>query len=106
MAHLRSDEEVATFKRYGGNWPSVLMVYSGIRSFIHPPTKTCQSVDLQNPCKQPDGGETSTNMTEVQNLYKLPLNHELLTMFIEKPDESVNNVIGYYQYSNEDNNNR
>ncbi len=67
-------------------------------------TKTCQSVDLQNPCKQPDdGGETSTNMTEVQNLYKLPLNHELLTMFIEKPDESVNNVIGY-QYSFEDNN--
>jgi hypothetical protein len=68
-------------------------------------TKTCQSVDLQNPCKQPDGGKTSTNMTEVQNLYKLPLNPELLTMFIEKPDESVNNVIGYYQYSNEDNNN-
>jgi hypothetical protein len=67
-------------------------------------TKTCQSVDLQNPCKQPDGGETSTNMTEVQNPYKLPLNPELLTVFTKKPDESVNNVIGYYQYSFEDNN--
>jgi adenylylsulfate kinase-like enzyme len=98
MAHLRSDEELATLKRYGDNWPSGLMVYSGIHSFIHPPTKTCQSVDPQNPCKQPDEGEISTNMTEVQNLYKLPLNPELLIVFTEKPDESVNSIVGY-QYS-------
>ena len=61
-------------------------------------TKTCQSVDPQNPCKQPDEGEISTNMTEVQNLYKLPLNPELLIVFTEKPDESVNSIVGY-QYS-------
>jgi hypothetical protein len=54
-------------------------------------TETCQSVDLQNQCKQPDEGEISTNMTEVQNPYKLLLNPEL-TVFIERPDESANNV--------------
>jgi adenylylsulfate kinase-like enzyme len=59
-------------------------------------TEICQSVDLQNQCKQPDEGEIS-NMTEVQNPYKLPLNSEL-TAFIERADESANNVIGY-QYS-------
>jgi hypothetical protein len=42
-------------------------------------------------------------MTEVQNPYKLPLNPELLTVFTKKPDESVNNVVGYYQYSFEHN---
>ena len=50
----------------------------------------------QNPCKQADEGEIS-NMTKVQNPYKLPLNPEL-TVFIEKPDESASNVIDY-QYS-------
>jgi hypothetical protein len=105
MAHLRSDEEVATLKRHADNWPSVLMVYSGIHSFIHQSAKTCQSVDPQNQCKETaDEGEISNNMTEVQNPYKLPLNPELLTVFTEKPDESVNNVVGYYQYSFEDNN--
>jgi adenylylsulfate kinase-like enzyme len=104
MAHLRSDEEVATLKRYRDNWPSVLMVYSGIHSFIHPPTKTCQSVDPQNLYKEAaDEGEISNNMTEVQNPYKLPLNPELLTVFTKKPDESVNSVVGYH-YSFEDNN--
>jgi adenylylsulfate kinase-like enzyme len=63
----------------------------------NPLTEICQSVDLQNHCKQADEGEVSTNMTEVQNPYKLPLNPEL-TVFIEKPDESAS-----YQYSFEDN---
>jgi adenylylsulfate kinase-like enzyme len=66
-------------------------------------TKTCQSVDLQNQCKQPDEGEISNNMTEVQNTYKLPLNPELLTVFTKKPDKSVNSMVDYYQYSFEDN---
>jgi adenylylsulfate kinase-like enzyme len=69
----------------------------------NPLTKTCQSVDPQNQCKEADEGEISNNMTEVQNPYKLPLNPELLTVFTEKPDESVNSVVGY-QYSFEDNN--
>jgi adenylylsulfate kinase-like enzyme len=56
--------------------------------------------DPQNPCKEADEGEIS-NMNEVQNPYKPPLNPEL-TVFTEKPDESANNVIGY-QYRFEDN---
>jgi hypothetical protein len=67
-------------------------------------TKTRQNEDPQNQCKETaDEGEISTNMTEVQNPYKLPLNPELLTVFTKKPDESVNNVVGYYQYSFEHN---
>src|ERR671924_2139606 len=98
MAHLRSDEEVATLKRYGDNWPAGLMVYSGIHSFTHPPTKTCQNKDLQDPCKEAnnEGKISNNNMTEVQNPYKLPLNPELLTVFTKKPDKSVNSmVVGY-----------
>jgi hypothetical protein len=60
-------------------------------------TETCQSVDLQDHCKQPDEGEISTNITEVQNPYKLPLNLGL-TAFIEKPDESASNEIIAYQH--------
>ena len=59
-------------------------------------TETCQNADLQNPCKQADGGEIS-DMTEGQNPYKLPLNLEL-TVFTEKPEESAS-----YQYRFEDN---
>jgi adenylylsulfate kinase-like enzyme len=105
MAHLHSDEGVATLKRYGDRWASVSVVYSSIHSFIDPLSKTCQSVDPQNPCKETaaDEGEIS-NINEVQNPYKLPLNPEL-TVFIEKPDKSANDVIGYYyQYRFEDNN--
>jgi hypothetical protein len=102
MAHLRSNERVATLKRYGDNWPSVRMVYSGINRFIDP--KACQNVDPQNPCRQTVADESEiSNIYEVQNPYKLPLNPQL-TAFIEKPDGSASNVIGYYQYSNEDNN--
>jgi adenylylsulfate kinase-like enzyme len=59
-------------------------------------TETCQNTDPQNPCKQADEGEIS-NMAEVQNPYKLPLNPEL-TVFTEKPEESAS-----YQYRFEDN---
>jgi hypothetical protein len=63
-------------------------------------TKTCQGVDLQNLCKETaDEGGISTNMTEVQNSYKLPLNPELLTVFTKKPDESASNVIIAYPHS-------
>jgi hypothetical protein len=55
-------------------------------------TKTCQNRS-QNPCKEADESEIFT-MTELQNPYKLPLDPEL-TVFIEKPDEYTNNVIGY-----------
>ena len=95
MAHLRSNEGVATLKKYGGNWPSVLMVYSGIHGFIDPPTKTCQN-GSQNPCNETDEGDIY-NMNEVQNPYKLTLNPEL-TVFTEKPDESASTVIIAYQH--------
>ena len=64
-------------------------------------TKTCQSVDLQNSCKEADEDGICTKMTEGQTPYKLPLNPEL-TVFYEKPDESVNSAVGY-QHSFEDN---
>ena len=106
MAHLRSIEGVASLKRYGDDWPSVRMVYSGIHSFIDTPTKACQNIDPQNPYKETVADESEiSNIYEVQNPYKLPLNPQL-TAFIEKPDGSASNVIDYYQYSNEDNNNR
>ena len=50
-------------------------------------TKTRQKVDLQNQCKQADEGETS-NMTKVQNPYKLPINPESI-VFIKKTVESA-----------------
>jgi hypothetical protein len=57
---------------------------------------TCQNVYLQNQSRQAEEREIS-NMTEVQNPYKLPLNPESI-VFIEKPDESAS-----YPYSFEDN---
>ena len=57
---------------------------------------SCQKVDLQNQCKQTDEGGIS-NMTKVQNPYKLPLNLESI-VFIKKPEESAS-----YQYRFEDN---
>jgi adenylylsulfate kinase-like enzyme len=59
-------------------------------------TETCRNADPQNPCKQANEGEIS-NMAEVQNPHKLPLDPEL-TMFTEKPEESAS-----YQYRFEDN---
>jgi adenylylsulfate kinase-like enzyme len=62
-------------------------------------SETCQNGSLY-PCKQANEGQIS-NMTQVQNPYKLPLNPEL-TVLIEKPHESANNVVGY-QYRFEHN---
>lgn len=66
-------------------------------------TKACQNIDPQNPYKETADESEISNMYKVQNPYKLPVNPQL-TAFIEKPDESASNVIGYYHYSNEDNN--
>jgi hypothetical protein len=59
-------------------------------------TETCQNVDLKNQCRQAHEGQIS-NMTEVQDPDKLPLNPES-NVFIERPDETAS-----YRYSFEDN---